>query len=83
MAQLLIRNLDDHLKARLQVRARRHRRSLEAEVREILRDAVRAEERPVGGLGSDIAALFKRHGFKEGEIREFRGFTIAPPTFEG
>jgi plasmid stability protein len=82
MAQLVVRNLEDDVKARLQARARRHRRSLEAEIRDILRNAANAEERPSGGLGSDIAALFRGHGFKEGEIRELRGFTIKPATFD-
>jgi antitoxin FitA len=81
MAQLIVRNLEDDVKERLQARARRHRRSLEAEVRDILRNAAKAEERPAGGLGSDIAGLFRGHGFKEGEIQELRGYTIEPPTF--
>jgi len=73
MAQLVVRNLEDDLKARLQARAKRHRRSLEAEVRDILRNAANTEERPVGGLGTEIAALFKDGGFEEGEIQELRG----------
>jgi plasmid stability protein len=36
MAQILVRNLPDAVKARLQRRAERNARSLEAEVREIL-----------------------------------------------
>ncbi len=36
MAQLLVRNLPEEVKKRLQRRAQRHGRSLEAEVREIL-----------------------------------------------
>ena len=82
MAQLVVRNIEEHVKAALQARARRHRHSLEAEVRDILRNAANAEERPSGGLGSDIAALFKDGGFEEGEIRELRGYTIEPPTFD-
>jgi antitoxin FitA len=82
MAQLVVRNLEDDVKQRLQARARRHCRSLEAEVREILRNAALTEDRPAGGLGSEIAARFRGHGFKEGEIQELRGFTIEPPTFE-
>jgi len=38
MAQLVVRNLDDDVKAKLQQRARRHGRSTEEEVREILRN---------------------------------------------
>jgi antitoxin FitA len=82
MAQLVVRNLEDDVKARLQARARRHKRSLEAEVRDILRVAANAEERPAGGLGSEIAALFRGHGFKTGEIKELRGYTIVPPNFD-
>lgn len=40
MASITIRNLDDDLKRRLRVRAAEHSRSMEAEVREILRQAV-------------------------------------------
>lgn len=82
MAQLVVRNLEDDVKARLQARARRHRRSLEAEIRDILRNAAKADERPAGGLGSDIAQLFRGHGLKEGEIPELRGYTIKPPAFD-
>jgi len=41
VAALNIRNLDETVKRRLQVRAARHGRSMEAEVRAILADAVR------------------------------------------
>ena len=40
MAQLLVRNLDDDVKARLRVLAAEHGRSMEEEVRVILRQAV-------------------------------------------
>lgn len=40
MASVVIRNLDDRVKERLRLRAARHGRSMEAEVREILTDAV-------------------------------------------
>jgi antitoxin FitA len=82
MAQLVVRNLEDDVKARLRERAKRHRRSLEAEVREILRNAAHAEERPTGGLGSEIADLFKDCGFREGEIQEIRGYPIKPAIFD-
>ena len=57
MAQLLVRNLDDEVKKRLQRRAARHGRSTEEEVREILRAAAdRDEPGPSGpGLGTRIA----------------------------
>lgn len=80
MAQLIVRNLEDDVKARLQERARKHKMSLEELVRDILRDAAN-DKRPSGGLGSEIAARFKGIGFREGEIQELRGFTIKPPDF--
>ena len=40
MASITIRNLDDDVKTRLRVRAANHGRSMEAEARLILRDAV-------------------------------------------
>ena len=40
MASLTIRNLDDDVRARLRVRAAEHSRSMEEQVRIILRDAV-------------------------------------------
>jgi plasmid stability protein len=81
MAQLVVRNLEDDVKTRLQARARRNHRSLEAEVRDILRCAVKGEERPAGGLGSRIAARFARRGLPE-DIPELRGFTVKPPSFD-
>ena len=40
MAQLIVRNLDDEIVTRLRQRAAKHRRSTEAEHREILRQAL-------------------------------------------
>ena len=51
MAQLIVRNLPDDVKARLARRAKRHGRSLEAEVRAILADA--PEPQPAAGSGDD------------------------------
>ena len=62
MAQLIVRNLEDDVKSRLQARARRHGRSTEEEVRDILRHAVRDEGAPKQGLGSRIAARFAGRG---------------------
>ena len=45
MAQFVVRNIENAVKARLQRRARRNGRSMEEEVRDILRSAVH-EERP-------------------------------------
>lgn len=59
MAQVIVRNLEDTVKRKLQRRAARHGRSMEEEIRDILRDAVKEEDRPRKGLGSQIAARFK------------------------
>lgn len=60
MATLTIRDFDDDLKAALRVRAAQHGRSMESEVREILRQTLTADKaKPAsGGLGSRIAAMF-------------------------
>ena len=50
MAQFIVRNLEDDVKARLKRWAASHGRSMEAEVRNILRDAVKDKSayRPAG-----------------------------------
>jgi antitoxin FitA len=64
MATLTVRGLDDDTKARLRVRAARHGRSMEAEVRTILEDALPPQQ-PAGGLGSRIQARFAALGGAE------------------
>jgi antitoxin FitA len=81
MAQVLVRNLDDRVKARLQRRAKLHGRSMEEEVREILRDAVKDEARKEEGLGTQIAKLFSKCGLDE-PIPELRGYRVKPLEFE-
>jgi plasmid stability protein len=54
---LLVRNVDDDVIARLKRRAARHGRSAEAEHREILMQALRAEAEP--GF-EDLAAELRR-----------------------
>lgn len=68
MAALSIRDLDDAVKEKLRVRAARHGRSMEAEVRAILTSAVTEESRTdlfgalterfarLGGLDLDVPA---------------------------
>jgi plasmid stability protein len=80
MAQFVVRNIENEVKARLQRRAKRHGRNMEAEVREILRDAVKEEDSPAGGLGTEIARLFAKVGL-EADIPELRGHKIKPPSF--
>ncbi len=81
MAQLLVRQLDDDVKEKLQKRARSHGRSTEEEVREILRDAVKSEGRTPVGLGTQLAAIFHGVGIDE-EIQELRGYPVEPIEFD-
>ena len=80
MAQLVVRNLEAGIKLRLQRRAKRNGRSMEEEVRGILRDAAKEEASPARGLGTDIASLFKKAGL-DADIPELRGHGIKPPSF--
>lgn len=81
MAQLVVRKIETGVKSRLQRRAKRHGRSMEEEVRDILRNAVKEEHASAGGLGKEIAALFAKVG-PEAEIPELRGHKIKPPSFD-
>ncbi len=58
MAQLIVRNLDEDVKRRLQERARQHGRSTEEEVRSILRQVVLADEADDVPLGTRLAGRF-------------------------
>jgi len=83
VAQILIRNLDDRVKARLQRRAKRNGRSMEAEAREMLTNASLAEEKPAVGFGSATVALFSGQGvFLDKPIKEIRGMKMQIPNFE-
>jgi plasmid stability protein len=64
MAALTIRKLDEDTKVRLRVSAARHGRSMEAEARTILEEALPAQS-PSGGLGSRIHARFAALGGAE------------------
>lgn len=72
MAQIIVRQLEDEVKARLQRRADRNGRSMEAEVRDILRAASRDDGRPSARLGSRIAERFRGRGL-ESDLPEIRG----------
>lgn len=61
MATLTIRDIDDDIRDRLRVRAARNGRSMEAEVREILREAV-VRPQPASQLGSRVRARFSAVG---------------------
>jgi antitoxin FitA len=69
VATLTIRDLEDEIRTRLRVRAAQHGRSMEAEVREILRDALAKPSSNVA-LGSRIRQRFAGIG----------GVDVAVPT---
>ncbi len=81
MAQLVVRNLEETVKTRLQRRAKRHGRSMEEEVRDILRAAANEKGTSEAGLGTRIAALFKGTGLHF-EAPELRGHTVKPVSFD-
>jgi plasmid stability protein len=66
---LHVRNLDDELIARLKRRAARHGRSTEAEHREILRQALAAEDEPsFEDLAAELRKLTKQREQTPSEI---------------
>jgi hypothetical protein len=76
MAQLVVRNLPDEVKERLKRRAKRHGRSLEAEVRALLEQAAHVETAPdlrpdEKGFGDLMYERFKDIGLTEDEVRRF------------
>jgi plasmid stability protein len=88
MAQIVVRNLGEDVKRRLKRRAENHGRSMEEEAREILREAVGADQprTKTVGLGTQIAALFRDIGFEGDEldkvIEELRREQPRPVSFE-
>lgn len=80
MATLLIRNLDDSLKAALRRRAAGHGRSMEEEARQILR-AEMLRERSKVGMGTLLHSLAKEVGGVELEIPP-RELPREPPKFD-
>lgn len=79
MAQLLVRNLEEDVKARLKRRADRHGQSMEEVVRDILRNAVRTET-SVTRLGSRLRDRFATIGLDD-NIPAVRGLKARAATF--
>ncbi len=80
MASITIRNLDDDVRTRLRVRAAGNGRSMEEEVRLILRDAVGREPEPEN-LAAFIRECFAPCGGVELELPP-RGPMREPPRFD-
>jgi plasmid stability protein len=93
VASLLIRNVDDGLHMRLKASAAAHRRSLEEEVRELLRTAVARQETPpretlaalarlLFGSGHGVDLNIPPRGSAPGSIPpDFSGPEYDPPKF--
>jgi len=83
MATITIRNLDESVKRKLQVRAALNGRSMEAEAREMLsRLAANGPTLPRRGLGAALHKRFAALGGVEIEIPP-RQFSTRPiPTFD-
>ena len=72
MAQFVVRNLEDDVKNSLKRRAERHGRSMEDEVRHILRSAVKGDRPEIARLGSCIAKRFHSVGLSD-DLPELHG----------
>jgi antitoxin FitA len=80
MGSLTIRNIDDAVKRRLRVRAAEHGRSMEEEVREILRQVVGGGA-PARDLGQEIHRRFAALGGVALDVPP-RAPMREPPSFE-
>ena len=77
MAALSIRDLDDSVRKKLRLRAARHGRSMEAEIRLILTAAAAEDERPRTDL---FSALTERFGQLGGVDLDVPARTTPPPA---
>lgn len=84
MANVTVRNLPDEVHRALRVRAAQHGRSTEAEIRAILEQAVKPEQRV--RLGDKLAALGRKVGLTNEDfelLEQMRDKRPAePPRFE-
>lgn len=81
MAQFVVRNLEEDVAKKLKHRAKQHARSMEDEVRHILRTAVQQRPAPAQKLGSRIAQRFRRGGLSS-DLPELRGATAVAAKFD-
>jgi antitoxin FitA len=82
MATLTIRNVDIAIKERLRLRAARHGRSMEAEARRILSEAVVGDrDQPEPNLAEAIRRRFAPLGGVDLELPP-REFVDEPPSFD-
>ncbi len=77
MAQFVVRDIEEEVKARLKRLAERHGRSMEEEIRQILRNAAKDSSRPIAKIGSRISARFSGTGLTA-DLPELRGQFARP-----
>jgi plasmid stability protein len=80
MAQIIVRNLDNDVKELLAINAKLNGHSMEEEVRQILKNSVKTENKK-HGFGTQISNRFKEVGL-DFEIEEQKGFTTRNPFEE-
>ena len=80
MASMVIRNLDDGLKSKLRLQAASHNRSMEEEVRDILRNALAPPPLQGQNLAQSIRARLEAIGGVELELPQ-RGPIRDAPDF--
>jgi antitoxin FitA len=81
MSSVTIRNIDPAVKDKLRLRAARHGRSMEAELRAIVSAAVQEDAAPVCNLAEAIRRRFAPLGGVDLELHP-PVTPEAPPTFE-
>lgn len=81
MTTLTIRNVDRHLKERLRIRAAQHGQSMEAELRQILRDTLEETKATEPNLAEAIRRRFAPLGGVELEPHP-RSPVREPPSFK-
>jgi antitoxin FitA len=81
MAQFVVRNLEEDVARKLKQRAKRHARSMEDEVRHILRTAVQEHPDRAHKLGTRIANRFRGAGLSS-DLPEFRGVAATAAEFD-
>jgi plasmid stability protein len=74
--------LEQSVKAKLQRRAKRNGHSMEEEVRDILRNALKTKSAEEEGLGTRIQRRFAGIGFREEEIPKLPGQPARPADFK-
>ena len=81
VAQFVVRHIENDVADKLKRRAKRHARSMEDEVRHILRNAVQEGPKKDRKLGSCIAQRFRRAGLTS-DLPEWRGQVASAADFD-